>query len=90
MYKWTVNDPSGSKLVSFDLNTMTFTFGSSDEIDLAGNDAIDYTITVTGINIGVTSAASVANTLVRSFVLRVKNPCLDPDFITIEEPMSYP
>ena len=91
-YTYTVTKPAGAKAVTFEASTRTFTFGVSEDIRLAGDDAIDYTITITGTTGGLNSAAPglVANTMVRSFVLTIFNPCLDPDSIWIAAPRSNP
>ena len=89
-YSFTVDDPVGEKVVSFDPTSLTFTFGFSGEMSLAGDTYTDYTITITA-TAGVNSATGAAdNTQVKSFILRVKNPCTDPDAVSIRAPQSSP
>ena len=58
---------------------MTFTFGQSEDISLAGDLFTDYTITVTGMDGRLPPMSSASTT----FVLRIKNPCHDPDYVQI-------
>ena len=77
-YSYTITDPSGDPVLSFDALTQTFTFDYSSDVILSGSDFIDYTVTVTGEagNITPTTGSS-------SFILKVKNPCIDPAYLTI-------
>ena len=70
-----INPNSAIQLVEFDDTLNEFTFGLSNNIALAGNTFIDYTVTVTGMT-------SVSEETV-SFTLKVKNPCLDPELVHI-------
>ena len=57
--------PAGGKVVSFDQATMTFTFGRSEEMSLAGDTYTDYKVTITATVGGVNSATgAVDNTQV--------------------------
>ena len=74
------------ELIDFDKVLNKFTFGKSDNVELAGYDFIDYTITVTGI---ITDAnGNFIGEKIARFVLKVKNPCVMADFVyKIDNPL---
>ena len=81
-YTYTITDVSGDAAVSFnaDATVRTFTFSYIADLLLSGAVSTDYTIEVTGTagNITPTSGSN-------SFLLTLKNPCIDPAFVTITE-----
>ena len=48
VYSYDVTDAQGSKIVSFDAETLTFTFENSDDLSLSGPNFKSYSVTVTG------------------------------------------
>ena len=84
-YSISVDDPSASNAFTFDADPTKriFTFNNVDDLSLAGSSSTNYTISVTG---------KVGNSIIRqatsSFNLRIKNPCIDPNYVTISpEPL---
>ena len=79
-YSVSVLEPEASKTFSFNGDPLErrFTFNNVDDLSLAGSSFTDYTITVTGTigNVVTKSESS-------SFNLRIKNPCIDPNYVTI-------
>ena len=59
-YSYTITDPSGDPVLSFDALTQTFTFNYSTDVILSGSDFIDYTVTVVGEagNVTLTTGSS--------------------------------
>ena len=57
-----------------------FTFDYSADLNFCGVSSRDYTITVTG-----TAGEVVLTDDSAFFVLTVKNPCIDPDYIVINQ-----
>ena len=80
-YSYSVTDFAGEEVVSFNSQLKKFTFGQSNNMILAGNLYTDYTITIAAMVGG--SSIPMSNTIptTGSFNLRVKNPCLNPEFV---------
>ena len=86
-YTYTITDSNGNNVViatfsplSFDDIARLFTIDYETDLDFSGPTSKSYTIEVTGTagNVSPTSDSS-------SFDLTIKNPCIDPNFVTIEE-----
>ena len=81
MIHTSLNPNEAIELTEFDDTLNEFTFGISENMALAGDGFIDYTVTVTGMT-------SVSEETV-SFNLRIKNPCIDPENAEFNEsPLS--
>ena len=85
-YTYTITDSNGNNVIigtfsplSFDDITRVFTIDYETDLDFSGPASKTYTIEVTGAagNVSPTSDNS-------SFDLTIKNPCIDPNFVTIE------
>ena len=63
----------------FDTATLTLTYQHTIDLLPSGASFRDYTLQVTGIT-GTNNPVAVST----SFNLRVKNPCIDPDFVYIQ------
>ena len=59
--------------------TRTLSFDKIDDLTLAGESFIDYNIIVTGTSGKVVPVSGSA-----TFTLRVKNPCIDSDFVSFK------
>ena len=82
-YTFDMSDSAiGGPVVAFDASTRTFTFDYVADLNpLVNTFALfkDYTVTVTGTT-GLVTPTSVSS----SFNLRLKNPCHDPLFVSID------
>ena len=86
-YTYTVKDSDGNVvnsvtsdlLLSFEDLNRVFTIYNKSNIDLSGPASKTYKIEVTGTAGNVTPTSGKA-----SFDLTVKNPCISPDFVTIQ------
>ena len=85
-YTYTITDSNGGDVTissfgpqSFDDITRIFTIDYETDLDFSGLTSKTYTIEVTGTAGNVTPTSDS-----NSFDLTVKNPCLDPSFVTIE------
>ena len=85
-YTYTITDSNGNNVIigtfsplSFDDITRVFTIDNETNLDFSGSTSKTYTIEVTGTagNVSPTSDNS-------SFDLTIKNPCIDPNYVTIE------
>lgn len=79
-YSYTVTAIDGDSALSFDDVTPKFTFDYQTDTALSGPIFTDYTVSVIGTAGIVTPVSSSAN-----FNLRIKNPCIDPSFVSITE-----
>ena len=86
-YTYTITDSNGNNVIigtfsplSFDDIARVFTIDYETDLDFSGPTSKSYTIEVTG-TAGNVSPTSDSN----SFDLTIKNPCIDPNFVTIEE-----
>jgi hypothetical protein len=81
-YNYSITTPDGDAAVTFDLTTTirTFSFSQETDLSLSGATFKDYTITVTGQAGNVTPVQGQ-----ESFNLRIKNPCIDPAYVTITQ-----
>ena len=85
VYTYEVIEHEGLKLISFDSDSLTFSFENSDDLTLSGTNFKSYTVTVTGAT-GYDATLSTS----ASFTLVVNNPCVDSRFLTIEKkPFPY-
>ena len=80
-YTYVLKDDTGSTVACncFDTTSLTLTYFHDSDLIPSGPTFRDYTLEVTG--------ASGTNTLVEataSFNLRVKNPCIDPAYVSIQ------
>ena len=68
----------------FDANqdVRTFTYSLLDKIELVGPLEMDYTVTVKGV---VGSVPATALEATSSYTFTLKNPCVDPAFVTIDK-----
>lgn len=87
-YEFDSTPPDALQAISFDQNTRTFTFSFSSSLSLASN--VPYEITVQG-KAGLVSAPKIDSAIM---TLELKNPCLDPNFVSISSvamlsPRSY-
>ena len=85
-YTYTITDSNGGDVtiasfgpLSFDDITRIFTIDYETDLNFSGPTSKTYTIEVTGTAGNVTPTYDS-----NSFDLTVKNPCLDPSFVTIE------
>ena len=79
-YTYTVSNQSGESVVDFNSKLRQFYFGYSEDMSLAGDLYTDYKIEITATN---DDDITTANEIRASFDLRIKNPCLDPDYVKI-------
>ena len=77
-YTYTVTSVEGDSVVTFDAVTPEFTFFYDTDILLSGPDFKDYTVSVIGTS-GIVTSISQST----SFNLRLRNPCIDPTYVTI-------
>lgn len=70
----------GDAAIAFDPDqtVRTFTFDYTTSLDLSGPSQTAYTVSVTG-----TAGYGTVVSAKSDFTLTVKNPCIDPDYITI-------
>ena len=81
-YTAKVTDPDGVEYPCpdcFDPVTQVFAFHHESDIDVSGPTSKQYQIEITGSSGYLTAIQNTA-----SFTLEVRNPCIDPDFVTIE------
>ena len=76
-----LNPNEASELITFEAALNKFKFGMSENVAIAGYGFIDYTVTVTALL--VDDNGNFLNEAISSFNLRVKNPCVDPDYVGI-------
>ena len=81
-YSFSVTHSNGVDAISFngDPTVRSFTFNYATDLLLAGSSSIDYEVTVTG-ETGIT----VKEQSMASFTLTLKNPCIDPGFVSIQK-----
>ena len=83
VYTYTVKDGNGDDFAAcsncFDPATQLFTFHYDADLGVSGPDFIDYTVEVTG-----TAGVKTPTAAVATFNFQVKNPCIDPAYVTIE------
>jgi hypothetical protein len=80
-YEYSLSDEALASAISYDSNLRTFTFESSNDLTLSGDNSIDYTVTITataGIDTPVSDSSS--------FSIQMKNPCIDESFVQINAP----
>ena len=82
-YTYSIVDVAGDAAVTFndDAAVREFTFDYAADLNLCGAVSTDYTVTVNG-EIGITEKQTGA----ASFTLTLKNPCIDPAFVTFPQP----
>ena len=80
IYTYTINDSAGEAAFTFDDVNQKFTFSYSADLLLSGPTSTDYTITVTGTSGNIVPASGFT-----TFKLTLKNPCIDPTFVTIQK-----
>lgn len=80
VYTYTISAITDDSVVAFndDPAIREFSFLYDSNLDLCGATSTAYTITVTGTSGNIVSAVNSA-----SFTLTLKNPCIDPNFVTI-------
>lgn len=78
IYTYTISDPLGDTALTFDALTQTFTFDKIDDLAPSGSAFIDYTVTMRG-----TSGNVIPVFDEQSFTLKLKNPCIDPAYVSI-------
>lgn len=80
-YSYTLLDDTGATVACncFDSATLTLTYQHTVDLLPSGNTFRDYTLQLTGVT-GTNNPVAVST----SFNLRVKNPCIDPDFVSIQ------
>ena len=66
--------------MSFEDISRKFTFDFTTDLDLSGTVSTDYIVSVTG-----TSGPVVAQSDTSTFSLTLKNPCIDPTYIIIQQ-----
>ena len=79
-YSYSVTDVAGDAAITFDTVTQTFMFDYSADLSLLGQ---DYTVTVFG-KAGNLEEKEDSST----FTLKIKNPCIDPAYLTIDTASS--
>ena len=79
-YSYMIRAISGAPAIEFSTKYRQFTVFYDESLLLSGDDYIDYTVTV--------KATSYSRNLQTSFNLRIKNPCIDPDFVEIVAPAT--
>ena len=82
VYSFTVTAAEGQYAISFnsDQTVRLFRFFNDDRLSVAGSTQTTYTVTVKAV---LGTAATLEAT--SSFQLTVKNPCIDPTFVTIDK-----
>ena len=83
-YSYTISNLSADKALGFDPTTRIFSFEQLDDLLLSGPTEKDYTITVKGETGNV-----VKKSIEATFTLTLKNPCIDPSYVTIQS-VPYP
>ena len=82
-YTFTVTDAAGEKVVTLNSDLRKFYFGQNEDMSLAGDLFTDYTVTIAAIAGSPTAGTVNSIPTTASFNLRVKNPCLNPEFVQI-------
>lgn len=78
-YTYSVADPAGDAAITWtSASPLLFTFEQLDDLTLSGPISTVYTITVSA-----TTGNVVPKTASADFTLTLKNPCIDPMFVTI-------
>lgn len=79
-YTYTIEAIEGDVVVSFngDQAIRQFDFLSSNDLSLSGPVSTDYKITVTAVAGNIVEQSASAE-----FTLTLKNPCIDPNYVTI-------
>ena len=84
-YTYTVSSPSAQLIISsFDGDLREFKFLYSDDLRPSGEPSfeiyeLDYSISVTG-----TTGMDVSKNITGTFSIKIKNPCIDPNFVSIQ------
>ena len=78
MYTYAVETIDADAAITFDGATQEFTVQYIQDLVLSGTTFIDYTITVT-------ATVPCSEPLLMSFVLRIKEPCTNTNFVSIVE-----
>ena len=77
-----MTDISGDAVITFnsDAAVREFSFSYAADLNLCGPVSTDYIVTVTGEagNVVTTNGSA-------TFILTLKNPCIDPNFTTIQQ-----
>ena len=81
-YTYTITDVSGDAVLIFNDDPLVreFSFYYDADLLLCGLASTDYTVTVTGTAGNVVETSGSA-----SFLLKLRNPCIDPAYITINQ-----
>ena len=79
-YSYMIRAISGAPAIEFNSYYRQFKVFYDKSLLLSGDDYIDYTVTV--------KASGYSRHLQTSFNLRIKNPCIDPDFVEIVAPAT--
>ena len=74
-----VNGDSALPTLSFDQVSRTISFTDNTDLLLSGATFLEYTVTVTGVAGNISEVSGFT-----SFALKVKNPCINPAFVTID------
>ena len=64
----------------FDPGSQIFAFYYDEDLLISGSESKYYTVEVTGVSGDISPKSVTAN-----FELQIRNPCIDPDFVTIIE-----
>ena len=85
-YTYTIVNPAGAKAVAFDSDPADriFTFSNLQDLFLAGKNFTNYIITVQAESGNTATIKKTSN-----FNLTLKNPCIDPKYLSIE-PVPIP
>ena len=71
-------------VLTFDEATQTFELGQiTDSLALSGNTETSYTVTLT---YKVSNQDGLVQSFEKQFEFTVKNPCVDPNFVTVSDP----
>ena len=81
-YTYTITDVSGDAVLTFNSDPLVreFAFNYSADLLLCGLASTDYTVTVTGTAGNIIETSDSAD-----FILTLRNPCIDPAYITINQ-----
>ena len=80
-YSYNAELPEGSEdAVKFDAESRTFTVEYVNDLHLSGLVESSYVITITG-----TTGSQEVLTATSTFEITFKNPCIDPEFLTIQQ-----
>ena len=78
IYTYGITDISGDAALTFDPLTQIFSFEQLDNLLLSGDVSTNYTVTVTG-----TAGNDTPTSDDDKFLLMLKNPCIDPLFVSL-------